>query len=65
MTDGTESRLLNFNPLKMGLLQKGAGNLLLFRNVRLKDRAAVIYISKKIRIGVVCICINAYNDSYL
>lgn len=40
MTGGTESLLLNFNPLKMGLLQKSAGNLPLFRNVRLKDHAA-------------------------
>lgn len=65
MIDGRESLLLNFNPLKTGLLQKSAGNLPLFRDVRLKDHAAVMYISSKILIRVVCIFINAYHDSYL
>lgn len=58
MADGREHFLVNFNPLKPSLLQKSAGILLLFRSVRLKDYAVVMYISSKILPRLVCICMK-------
>lgn len=55
MTDGRERFLVNFNPLKPGLLQKSAGVLPVFRKVKLKDHAVVMYISGKILAKLVCV----------
>lgn len=62
MTDERESFLVNFSPVKPSLLQKSAGNLPLFREVRLKDHATVMDILAKILRRLICIYIEAYNN---